>query len=245
MKKALCAFGAGLLVAGAAQAVNYGATLADGTNITTAVVVGAGDRWQQTGTSITVGLGGSIDVQGSSETANMTVGQSNTSSITIDGGLLVFNGPNSLLIGNGGTGSGSIDLLSGSFSADPGATLFIGRDGADGLLTIRGGAAVLGQLPSFDAAGGSGAGNGSIDFADKIGGGSSDGTLTITGADLSYYQGLVIAGDLTYNGATPATFGDVFEVTGETIRVIPEPVTLGLVAAFGGGILFIRRLFMI
>jgi hypothetical protein len=30
-----------------------------------------------------------------------------------------------------------------------------------------------------------------------------------------------------------------------TLDVIPEPATLGLVAAFGGGIVFIRRRFMI
>jgi hypothetical protein len=34
-------------------------------------------------------------------------------------------------------------------------------------------------------------------------------------------------------------------LTGYQLRAIPEPATLGLIAAFGGGILFIRRRFMI
>ena len=50
----------------------------------------------------------------------------------------------------------------------------------------------------------------------------------------------------TYTAAelNTATGTSIFSGTG-SIQVIPEPATLGLVAAFGGGILFIRRRFMI
>ncbi|MDF7806431.1 hypothetical protein P4E94_03205 [Pontiellaceae bacterium B12219] len=242
MKKIVIGITAGLLAAGAALAGNI-APAYNGSNITETVTISAsGDYWQQNGYDVTIGSGGTVDIQSTSRAINTTVGNGGTatSSLVIDGGLLNFNGPNAVLIGNGSAGTGVIDLRSGSFNAAPGGTLFIGRDNGSGTVLIRGGVAVFGLLPTFDAV----SGDGSIDFADKIGGGVSDGTLTITGADTTYYQGLYSAGDLTFQGANTETFGDVFEVTGSTLSVIPEPATLGLVAAFGGAVLFIRRRFM-
>ena len=53
----------------------------------------------------------------------------------------------------------------------------------------------------------------------------------------------------TLDGAAidASSFAANFEVTngGQTLSAVPEPATLGLIMAFGGGVLFIRRRFMI
>ncbi|MDF7801632.1 PEP-CTERM sorting domain-containing protein [Pontiellaceae bacterium B1224] len=57
-------------------------------------------------------------------------------------------------------------------------------------------------------------------------------------------------GALLRDGANVGTFAENFSVVGDvagvyTITAIPEPATLGLIGAFGGAILFIRRRFTI
>ncbi|MGD9418693.1 MAG: beta strand repeat-containing protein [Verrucomicrobiota bacterium JB025] len=209
----------------ATHAANIAATYSDGDTITSAnsATVAAGDRWQQSNLSLTIASDGYIDVQENSEAVNTTVGQLSTSSIVVDGGFLILDGPNSLLIGNGNNGSGTIDVRSGSFDSSPGGTLFIGRDRATGIVIIRGGDVYLGQQPSFDA--GNLPGSGSIDFADKIDGGISDGTLTVEGADSSYYEALYAAGDLTINGKNTYPFANVFSVSGSTLTAITPPAS--------------------
>lgn len=64
-------------------------------------------------------------------------------------------------------------------------------------------------------------------------------TLDLTANGSAVANGIYSVADLnTEIGST------IFNGTG-SIEVIPEPATLGMVAAFGGGILFIRRRFMI
>ncbi|MDF7806430.1 discoidin domain-containing protein [Pontiellaceae bacterium B12219] len=223
MKKRVCVLSAGLLAAGIAHAGNI-APAYNGSNITATVAISSSvDYWQQNGFSVSIGTGGTVDIQSTSRTINTTIGNGGTtaSSLIIDGGVLNFNGPNAVLLGNGSAGTGTIDLRSGGFNAAPGGTFFIGRDNGTGAVIIRGGSVTFGAPPTFDNS----SGNGSIDFADKITGGTSDGSLTITGADLAYYQGLYSSGDLTYNGAASAVFGDVFAVTNETISVSLKPAS--------------------
>jgi hypothetical protein len=57
-----------------------------------------------------------------------------------------------------------------------------------------------------------------------------------TGADVTDYTL-----DFTYSNNTSAYAG----WNGLALVAIPEPATLGLITAFGGGLLFIRRRFMI
>lgn len=57
------------------------------------------------------------------------------------------------------------------------------------------------------------------------------------GGSFSNITGTALGGGLSFDTSDLLTTG--------TLTVIPEPATLGIVAAFGAGILFIRRLFMI
>ncbi|MDF7808051.1 hypothetical protein P4E94_11425 [Pontiellaceae bacterium B12219] len=71
---------------------------------------------------------------------------------------------------------------------------------------------------------------------------NANGTATFTfnynGTD--QYIGLVFA-----NSNDPSTgTGNTVVLDNLTVNTIPEPATMGLIAAFGGGLLFIRRLFL-
>ena len=66
-----------------------------------------------------------------------------------------------------------------------------------------------------------------------------DQTLTF-GAGMLTVDSVAIAGG-TYTGASLDALGANFDNGGGTLIVIPEPATFGMVALFGGGILFIRR----
>jgi hypothetical protein len=46
-------------------------------------------------------------------------------------------------------------------------------------------------------------------------------------------------------GAVAGTATEFVKIDSVSLTQIPEPATLGLIAAFGGGIMFIRRRFMI
>lgn len=82
-----------------------------------------------------------------------------------------------------------------------------------------------------------------------------DGQATGLTGDLGVYASALDWGFFRdyYNGGFDTTtgvmdnirFSDTALDSSELIAVIPEPATLGLIAAFGSGILFIRRLFMI
>ncbi len=76
--------------------------------------------------------------------------------------------------------------------------------------------------------------------------GTDTGTGTITGVDATIYAALTGSGAYgffqTINPSTGASGLAGAQVN--SITVIPEPATLGLVAAMGGAVLFIRRRFM-
>ncbi|MDF7802208.1 hypothetical protein P4C99_22245, partial [Pontiellaceae bacterium B1224] len=132
---------------------------------------------------------------------------------------------------NGTGGNGIIDLRSGTLTVDSPADFAIGRDAGTGVVTIRGGVADFNSKPVFDMHEPADPGAGKIDFADKIGGGASDGTLTIAGADSAYYESLYTGDDLTYNGDNSTyLFGEVFSVSGETLSVLQSEQTGAVIA---------------
>ncbi|MDF7806433.1 PKD domain-containing protein [Pontiellaceae bacterium B12219] len=215
---------AGLVIAAGAVQANIVASYTSNSVIDTAI---SGADYQQNAVTLTVTNSGSIAV--TSTTKNTTIGASKTSVLIIDGGSVNFAGSHSMLLGNGGGSSGTVDLRSGSFTSTLTGTFFIGRQNAAGVITIRGGTVSISTKPEFDAAGTTG--NGSIDFADKIGGGTSDGTLTITGADYAYYEALYNGDDLTYNGDNSLyLFSQVFSVSGETLSALPPPETAAVIS---------------
>jgi hypothetical protein len=235
-KFALAALSLSLVAATSAHAVNI-ATALNGTTVTTTVTAGAGDTFQMgSGESFTIGSSGTVDVQSGSNNTNMAIGQSSTSSVTVNGGTLNLNGPASLLFGNGASGNGTITLLDGSLNINPGASLFVGRQGGTALITVSGGSASFGILPSFDVVAGGLTGIGSLDFTT-----GSTGSLTITGASLAYYEGLYSGDDLTFEGVNGGTFGDIFTVSGETISLVPEPSSSALLGLGGLALILHRR----
>lgn len=237
MKPSIITTSAAFLIAGSLQAaqITFGNSI-----ITTANSIGAGDNLQQNDGTATIATGGSITVT-SASSVNSWVGQMGSGGFIIDGGSLTVNTTAGFIIGNGNQNTGTIDLREGSLTLTPGGLFAIGRDLGTGIVTIRGGSADFGSLPDFDDHAPAKPGTGTIDFADKVGGGQSDGTLTITGADSAYYENLYnTTGDLTYNGGNTAAFADVFVVNGETLSVVPEPSSMALVLG-GAGILLLRR----
>ncbi|MDF7825995.1 PKD domain-containing protein [Pontiellaceae bacterium B12227] len=184
--------------------------------------IGTGDRLlQRDGNTATITTGGSLTLESGSTGA--FVGQVSVGGVIIDGGdLNYYSTTGNFLIGNGTGGNGTVDLRAGTLTLNSGGALAIGRDAGTGVLTIRGGVADLNSQPVFDIHDPADPGAGSIDFADKIGGGASDGTLTIAGADYAYYESLYTGDDLTYNGDNSTySFSEVFSVSNETLSVLP------------------------
>ena len=70
--------------------------------------------------------------------------------------------------------------------------------------------------------------------------------LKRAGDFVTVLQGQIDSGFIRQNGAvvTASAFSVTFDGT-NTLVAIPEPATFGMIAMFGGGILFIRRRFMI
>ncbi|MBK1831085.1 hypothetical protein JIN77_10135 [Verrucomicrobiaceae bacterium R5-34] len=221
----------GIIGAATCQAANVAASTSS--PITSTIVVGAGDSWEQNAgyEDFTVNTGGFLDATDS--TGRFRIGVSTTGSLTIDGGAVTIGTTDTILLGNGhSTRTALIDVVSGSLTVEAGYNqFFIGRDDATGILRIQGGTTILGGMPTFDDV----AGNGSIDFTSE-----STGSLTVAGADLAYYQGLYAGTDLTIDGVNTAAFGDVFSVTGSTITLVPEPST-ALLGVASMGLMCLRR----
>ncbi len=84
--------------------------------------------------------------------------------------------------------------------------------------------------------------NGKIDFLTT----GTGGTLSIGTGQTSVLEGYITDGRIILDGAqaTLADFSITDNGTITTLSVIPEPATLGMVVAFGGSLLFIRRKLM-
>ncbi len=55
-------------------------------------------------------------------------------------------------------------------------------------------------------------------------------SLTITGADQTFYQSLYTAGDLRFEGSNANPFANHFQVSGATLSLIPEPSSTAFIA---------------
>ncbi|MDF7825993.1 PKD domain-containing protein [Pontiellaceae bacterium B12227] len=215
-----------VMAAGAAQAANISYT---GTVSTAESIAGVDRLLQRDGKTATITTGGSITITTSDPSKGSLVGQVSAGEIIIDGGAFDVNSSANFIIGNGTNGDGIIDLRAGTLTLTTTGAFAIGRDAGTGVITIRGGVATLDQ-PIFDTHA-TRAGFGTIDFADKIGGGTSDGTLTITGANYAYYESLYTGDDLTYNGDNSTySFSEVFSVSGETLSALAPPSTVASIS---------------
>ena len=105
---------------------------------------------------------------------------------------------------------------------------FTFTSGSDGILTIN-------NAVDFNVAG-------AFDFEDATVTGSID--ITNPAFDPASYETWYTEGKLLFGGSNAAAFSEVFEVTGSTLTVIPEPGTLGLLGGFPALILFVRRRLM-
>jgi|GEM_PF-3169704 len=188
----------------------------------------------------------------------LVVGTSQT--FTIDGGTFGVavpgGGGDSLLSINSG---GNLNLLSGSVTVstdnvfNTGGTLTIsggaftslgnfgnaGFNGSGGITNFNGGSISLNTV-SF--AGGTGILNfdgtssGSVSAASLAGNFSLDWfsgslmSLTVTGANQAYYEGLYSGGDLNFEGSNANPFATNFSVSGETLSLVPEPSSFALLS---------------
>ncbi|VGO19393.1 beta strand repeat-containing protein [Pontiella sulfatireligans] len=171
--------------------------------------------------------------------------------IEVNGGLLVWNvlGGGATSVGTGGTlgGSGTFDgavTVAGNLNPgnSPGTLTF------NDALTLESTATTTLELTGLLA--------GEFDVLANDGGD----TLTLDGIlafDTTGYTAVLgdsflvfdnwgtIAGSFSSITGTDLGGGLSLELAGSTVSVIPEPATLGLVLALGGGLLWIRRVFMV
>ena len=160
------------------------------------------------GTDWNIGKSGSgtLTMNGGTITTNIGViiGQQGVGSLTINTGA-TYNNNGKFFLGNSTNGNGTVNLDGGTLAvvASAADTVF-GRDGAiAGLLSITAGTATFSDLLTMT--------NGSIVFSND-----SSGSLSIVGADFTYYSDLYAAGDLSRTGGT-GTFATDFNVSGNTL----------------------------
>ena len=154
--------------------------------------------------------------------------------------------------------SGTINMNGGSLTV--GTDLMLGaHNGGSGTLNMTAGTVTAGQLfVAFD--------DGASDVSQQTGVLNLSGGTVNAGAFFMNAQGyvdisgngkLVINGDVTGNINTWIGNGQIvgdggagtasasYDIGSDTTTVIPEPGTLGMVALMGGGLLWVRRKFMI
>ena len=146
-----------------------------------------------------------------------------------------LSGVNDLRLGNAANQLGFITQNAGSFVVGDSLSTKYGSG-----FTMAGGTLTANNL-IIDGT----LGDDWIDFVTT----GTTGTMTFANGGADYttaLQGFITAGDILKDGASASVsdFSISFSGSETSISVIPEPATLGLVAVFGGGILFIRRKLM-
>lgn len=181
-------------------------------------------------------LGFTLPTLGAGETVSAATFSFTLDSIAVTGAPLGFELVISLMNQTSSAGFSGSDFMEGTSALD----------------TSLGNGIVIAQIGTGDVA------NNSVE------------SFTLTGAALSQFQGLYTAGtpsqtEVWFRLSTSAAIDTTVEAndndrfnlktvgggTGDpidtalSITTIPEPATLGLIAVFGGGVIFIRRRFMI
>ncbi len=146
-----------------------------------------------------------------------------------------LSGVNDLRLGNTTAQRGFITQNAGTFTVADSLQMKYGS-----VFTMAGGTLSANNLIIDNASG-----DDILDFLTTGSGGAM--SFANGGADYTAtLEGFITAGDIRIDGAaaTVSDFNISYSGTETTITVIPEPATIGLVMAFGGGILFIRRKLM-
>lgn len=211
--------------------------------------------------------GGHLTTVSDSKVGNNGATAARKGTLTIDAGGQVTVG-SWLGIGHGTTGNASVNgtlnvsthlWMGGTSEANSVGTLSIGEGGVVNV----GGNIGLGTINAADASGGSAtitiedggllnldhwSATGSIQDGSYIDI-EEGGTLIVGGSRASQFADYVTAGKIRFGGvsagALDVDYTASHDGTTTTFVAIPEPATIGLVALFGGGMLFMRRRFKI
>jgi hypothetical protein len=240
-------------------------TVGQGTNADTALLTVSGGAVNAY--DVQVNGGGTVAITGGTISNTVATDSSfiNNGVVNLSAGSLTLSDAFSL----GTTGGGTLNISGGTASVA--GTLSVSTGGATtGSITLTGGsitaasAVALGTSPT-ETGGGTitfGTGSGVFEMTGFNSGSpnltfgknsyfnfltGSLGSISINGASLGYFQGLVTAGDIKVSGSTATTSEfayssssgqGIYKLVGSSV---PEPATLGLVSLGGLGILLLGR----
>ena len=212
--------------------------------LTTTLAVASGDYFQGKSQTLDINNGGTLLITDASYETIIQQTDPGTSTINVNiGGAIDASGSSGnkglrFWVGNANvSGIGILNLNGGSIDTSPMIatnSFVLGSNEATGLFNITAGSATLGSL-NF------GTGTGIVDFTT-----GSTGSLTVTGADLAFYEDLFINGELTHGGTNTGTFAENFNYTGgvggtlTATSAVPEPSS-AVLFSLGSFALILRR----
>lgn len=214
--------------------------------------LGTGTTWTMNGTAswnnnrgIVIGAGSSLILQDGVTAAN----DNNSRDITINGaGALLdlqngtTNARDDLIIRDGGEfriTQGSLNVTDRLFTPSFAST--------GGVFTFNGGTTIADtfELDTAGTATFGGSNIGNLELRNSLGSGvtlnfltGTQMSLTIAGADETFYQGLY-GTTLLFDGGSSGAFSENFSVTGDTLSIIPEPSSFVLMGLSGLAIFFV------
>ena len=240
MKKVLKIFCAAGCLAAALLSVNHvnADIILDGMNVGTTLTITDNTLRSQDLVINAANGGGTVILNG----GNVFAQTAETTTIDIEAGTLTANLAD-VFFGNGGnilTGiNGNHTFTISGGTANFTGNLGLGRDEGTGRLVIAGGTVNVGGTLAFDDISG-GDGDGRVDFTT-----GSTGTLTVDTLDAAGFEAFFESGDITVDGIAggTGTFGDFFQVSGNTLSlaVVPEPSSLVLLGFGVLGLVTRRR----